>query len=183
MVADILHFIGGKRSSGKGDRYGPVYNPATGEQTTQVVLGTVEDLQAAVDASRTAFPGWASTTPLRRSRILSKYKDLLEKNADKLSAIISAEHGKVQSDAGGEVTRGIEVVEFACGAPHLLKGEITENVGTRVDSYSLRQSLGIVAGITPFNFPIMVPMWMFPVALACGNTFILKPSERDPRTR
>ena len=130
--------------------------------------------------SRKAAGPWAATTPLRRARILNRFLRLLEERTDELAAVITAEHGKVLSDAKGEVQRGIEVVEFATAAPHLLKGEVTENVGTRVDSHSLRQPLGVVAGITPFNFPVMVPMWMFPVALACGNCFILKPSERDP---
>src|SRR5690606_33930237 len=132
------------------------------------------------DAAVRAFPEWAATTPLRRARILNRFLRILEERADQLAAVITAEHGKVLSDALGEVQRGMEAVAFATGAPHLLKGEVTENVGTRVDSYSLRQPLGVVAGITPFNFPAMVPMWMFPVALACGNCFILKPSERDP---
>ena len=159
---------------------GPVFNPATGEQTARVPLASAAELQKALDAAREAFPGWAMTPPLRRARVLSRFKDLVENNTDKLAGLITAQHGKVLSDARGEITRGIEVVEFACGIPHLLKGEITENVGTHVDSYTLRQPLGITAGITPFNFPVMVPMWMFPVALACGNAFILKPSERDP---
>ena len=130
--------------------------------------------------AKAAWPAWAKTPPLRRARILDRFKFLLQENADKIAELISAEHGKTHDDALGEVTRGLEVVEFAVGIPHLLKGEVTENVGTNVDSHSLRQPLGVVAGITPFNFPCMVPMWMFPVALACGNAFVLKPSERDP---
>ncbi|MGF1624652.1 MAG: CoA-acylating methylmalonate-semialdehyde dehydrogenase, partial [Alphaproteobacteria bacterium] len=180
MTATIRHFIGGKLVEGTSGRSSPVFNPATGEQSGAVPLASAQEVAAAVAAAREAFPGWASVTPLRRARILNRFLRLLEENADRIAAAITAEHGKVLSDAMGEVTRGIEVVEFATAAPHLLKGEITENVGTRVDSHALRQPLGVVAGITPFNFPAMVPMWMFPVALACGNCFILKPSERDP---
>ena len=164
----------------RSDRFAPVFNPATGEQSGSVPLASAEEVGEAVAAAQKAFPGWATTTPLRRARILYRFLRLLEEHQDRISAVITAEHGKVLSDAMGELTRGIEVVEFATGAPNLLKGEVTENVGTRVDSHSLRQPLGVVAGITPFNFPVMVPMWMFPVALACGNCFILKPSERDP---
>ncbi len=179
-MTEIQHYINGKRVAGTSGRFGDVYNPATGEIIAKVPLASGAELEQAVAAARAAFPQWAHLTPLRRSRILERFRDLLEKNAKELAAIISTEHGKVQSDAMGEVVRGIEVVEFAMAAPHLLKGEVTENVGTNVDSHSLRQPLGVVAGITPFNFPAMVPMWMFPVALACGNAFILKPSERDP---
>jgi malonate-semialdehyde dehydrogenase (acetylating)/methylmalonate-semialdehyde dehydrogenase len=180
-MSEILnHFIAGQSVAGRSGRQSPVYNPALGEVCAQVPLASVEEVDTAVGAAAQAFPGWAATTPLRRARILFKFKELLEAHADELAALITREHGKVHDDALGEVTRGIEVVEFACGIPHLLKGEFTENVGTNVDSHSLRQPLGVVAGITPFNFPVMVPMWMFPVALACGNCFILKPSERDP---
>ena len=132
------------------------------------------------DAARAAFPGWAATPALKRARVLFKFKEIVEQRRGELAKLIASEHGKLVSDAAGEVTRGLEVVEFACGAPHLLKGEFADNVGTGVDSYSLRQPLGVAAGITPFNFPAMVPLWMFPVALACGNSFVLKPSERDP---
>ena len=180
MVTEIGHYIDGKVKLGDSLRRGPVFNPATGEQTGAVCLGTAADVQAAVDAARVALPGWANTTPLRRAGVMHAFHDLLEANLDELSALLTAEHGKVQADAMGEVTRGMEVVEFATSIPHLLKGEITENIGTHIDSYSLRQPLGVVAGITPFNFPAMVPMWMFPIAIACGNCFILKPSERDP---
>ncbi|MBV8578098.1 MAG: CoA-acylating methylmalonate-semialdehyde dehydrogenase [Acetobacteraceae bacterium] len=180
MPAEIQHFIGGRRVNGRSGRFAPVYNPATGEQAGQVPLASPEEVAEAAALAMAAFPGWAGTSPLRRARVLNRFLGLLEQNADRIVAAITAEHGKVLSDARGELTRGIEVVEFATGAPNLLKGEITENVGTRVDSHSLRQPLGVVAGITPFNFPAMVPMWMFPVALACGNCFILKPSERDP---
>ena len=180
MPRDIPHFIGGKRVQGQGSRATPVFNPATGEETGRVALATADEVAQAVEAAKAAFPGWARTTPLRRARVLNRFLRLLDEQGDQIADVIVAEHGKVFSDAQGEIARGVEVVEFATGAPHLLKGEITENVGTRVDSHSLRQPLGVVAGITPFNFPAMVPMWMFPVALACGNCFILKPSERDP---
>jgi malonate-semialdehyde dehydrogenase (acetylating)/methylmalonate-semialdehyde dehydrogenase len=180
MITRIPHYIGGNKVSPDASRVAAVYNPATGEQSGEVVLASEADVKAAVAAASAAAPGWAATTPLRRARILNRFLHILEERIDELATVISAEHGKVFSDAKGEVQRGMEVVEFATGAPQLLKGEITENVGTRVDSHSMRQPLGVVAGITPFNFPAMVPMWMFPVALACGNTFILKPSERDP---
>jgi malonate-semialdehyde dehydrogenase (acetylating)/methylmalonate-semialdehyde dehydrogenase len=180
MSATIHHFIDGKRVPNRGNRTSPVFNPATGEHSGNVGLASADGVKLAVAAARRAFPAWASTPPLRRARILNRFLRILEERTDELAQAITAEHGKVLSDAKGEIQRGMEVVEFATGAPQLLKGEITENVGTRVDSHSLRQPLGVVAGITPFNFPAMVPMWMFPVALACGNTFILKPSERDP---
>jgi malonate-semialdehyde dehydrogenase (acetylating) / methylmalonate-semialdehyde dehydrogenase len=180
MSATIPNFINGKSVPSRSTRTAPVYNPATGEQSGTLGLASAQDVQAAVAAARKAFPAWAKTPPLRRARILNRFLRILEDRIDELAAIITAEHGKVFSDAKGEIQRGMEVVEFATGAPELLKGEVTENVGTRVDSHSLRQPLGVVAGITPFNFPAMVPMWMFPVAIACGNTFILKPSERDP---
>jgi len=179
-MADIPHFISGKRVPGRSGRFAPVYNPATGEVTGQAPLASAEEVAEAAAVARAAFPGWAGTPPLRRARILNRFLALLERDAGLIAAAITAEHGKVLSDAHGELARGMEVVEFATGAPSLLKGEITENVGTRVDSHAVRQPLGVVAGITPFNFPVMVPMWMFPVALACGNCFILKPSERDP---
>ncbi len=180
MPTEIKHFINGRLVAGRSGRTAPVFNPATGEETGRVPLANAEEMAEAVGAARAAFPKWAATTPLRRARVLNRFLRFLEENEERIAAVITAEHGKVLSDAKGEVARGIEVVEFATGAPHLLKGEITENVGTRVDSHALRQPLGVVAGITPFNFPAMVPMWMFPVALACGNCFILKPSERDP---
>jgi malonate-semialdehyde dehydrogenase (acetylating)/methylmalonate-semialdehyde dehydrogenase len=180
MTREISHFIAGQLVAGRSGRTAPVYNPATGEVAAQVALASTEELRTAVASAKAAAPGWAGTTPLRRSRILNKFLQILDEHIDELAAVITAEHGKVLSDAKGEIQRGMEVVEFATAAPQLLKGEVTENVGTRVDSHSLRQPLGVVAGITPFNFPAMVPMWMFPVALACGNCFILKPSERDP---
>ncbi|PRH87589.1 methylmalonate-semialdehyde dehydrogenase (CoA acylating) [Labrys okinawensis] len=180
MTREISHFIGGKPVAGRSGRKAAVYNPATGEAAAEVALASIAEVREASAAAKAAAPGWAATTPLRRARILNKFLHILEERTDELAAVITAEHGKVLSDAKGEIQRGMEVVEFATSAPQLLKGEVTENVGTRVDSHSLRQPLGVVAGITPFNFPAMVPMWMFPVALACGNCFILKPSERDP---
>lgn len=158
----------------------PIYNPATGEQIAEVTLSGEAVVDQAVSAALKALPGWANTPPLKRARVMFAYKELLEANLDKVAEAISTQHGKTLEDAKGEVIRGIEVVEFACGIPHLLRGDYTRNVGPAIDSYSDRQPLGVVAGITPFNFPAMVPMWMFPMAIACGNTFILKPSERDP---
>jgi len=180
MTMTIPGFIDGRRLQSRSCRTSSVFNPATGEQTGALVLASVEDVDAAVAAARRAFPAWANTPPLRRARVLNRFLRILEDRIDHLARVITAEHGKVLSDARGEILRGMEVVEFATAAPQLLKGEVTENVGTRVDSHSVRQPLGVVAGITPFNFPAMVPMWMFPVALACGNSFVLKPSERDP---
>ncbi|EKM98470.1 MULTISPECIES: CoA-acylating methylmalonate-semialdehyde dehydrogenase [Acidocella] len=174
------HFINGKPVPGAGSRSLPVFNPATGAQSKQVAVATKDEVEAAIAAAAAAFPAWAATPPLRRARIMFKFKDLLETHAKELAELISSEHGKVFSDALGEVTRGVEVVEFACGIPDLLKGEYSENVGTNIDSYSVRQALGVCAGITPFNFPAMVPLWMFPVALACGNSFVLKVSEKVP---
>jgi malonate-semialdehyde dehydrogenase (acetylating)/methylmalonate-semialdehyde dehydrogenase len=182
MGATISHFVGGRPVAAAGGAFGEVFNPATGEVTGRVALGGAKDVDAAVQAARAALPGWASTPPVVRARVMFRFRELVERNADELVRTISAEHGKVLSDARGELQRGLEVVEFACGIPHLLKGDFSENVGTSVDSHSIRQPLGVVAGITPFNFPAMVPMWMFPVAIACGNCFILKPSERDPTT-
>jgi len=179
MAKTIPFFIGGHEVAGKG-RTAPVFNPATGEQTASVSLASTAEVNEAIAIAKKAFPAWAATPPLRRARILNKFLAILDARTDELAAVITSEHGKVLSDAKGEIQRGAEVVEFATAAPQLLKGEVTENVGTRVDSHSLRQPLGVVAGITPFNFPAMVPMWMFPVALAAGNCFILKPSERDP---
>jgi malonate-semialdehyde dehydrogenase (acetylating)/methylmalonate-semialdehyde dehydrogenase len=176
----VQHVIAGERVTGASSRRADVFDPSTGQVARKVVLGTPADVDAAVAAARKAFPSWAATPPLSRARVLFRMRDLLEQNAKELSAVITAEHGKVLSDAGGEVTRGLEVVEFACGVPDLLKGEFSDQVARGVDTFSLRQSLGVVAGITPFNFPLMVPLWMAPVAIACGNCFILKPSERDP---
>ena len=176
----IQHFVGGKIFKGTSKRTGKVFNPATGEQSSEVSFATKDDINKSVSIAKKAFLTWSQKTPLNRSRILFKFKELIEKNSDELTKIIVSEHGKVYEDAKGSLTRGLEVVEFACGIPQLLKGEFTENVGTSVDSWSMRQPLGVCAGITPFNFPAMVPMWMFPIAIACGNTFILKPSEKDP---
>ncbi len=179
-VIDIPHMIAGERLAGASGRRADVFNPATGAIAARVALASASEVNAAVAAAAAAFPAWADTAPLRRARILFRFKELLEQHHDALAACITREHGKVFSDAKGEVVRGIEVVEFACGIPHLLKTSFTDNIGGGIDNWNLRQPLGVVAGVTPFNFPVMVPMWMFPVALACGNTFVLKPSERDP---
>jgi len=176
----VSHWIGGQAVAGPLSRAGDVYNPSTGGITARVPFASAEELDACVAVAKAAFPAWAATPPLRRARVLFRFRQLLEAASDELAAAISREHGKTLSDARGEIVRGMEVVEFACGIPDLIKGEYNENVGTGVDAYSIRQPLGVVAGITPFNFPVMVPLWMFPVALACGNSFILKPSERDP---
>jgi len=181
LAAVAGHWIDGAvRAPAPGSRQGDVYNPATGERVRRVGLADAATVDEAVRSGAAAFPAWAATPPLRRARVMFRFKELLDRHGDELAAIITAEHGKVFSDAQGEVTRGMEVVEFACGIPSLLKGEYTDQVGTGIDAWSVRQPLGVVAGITPFNFPAMVPMWMFPVALACGNAFVLKPSERDP---
>jgi malonate-semialdehyde dehydrogenase (acetylating) / methylmalonate-semialdehyde dehydrogenase len=177
---DIQHFIAGAVTASATGRYADVYNPSTGSVAKRVALGDASDVQKAVEAAGKAFKSWSEVSPLRRARVMFKYKALLEQHQDELAAMITAEHGKVFTDAQGEVQRGIEVVEFACGIPQLLKGDYTAQVATGIDAFAMRQPLGICAGITPFNFPVMVPMWMFPVAIACGNTFILKPSERDP---
>ncbi|HJU14890.1 MAG TPA: CoA-acylating methylmalonate-semialdehyde dehydrogenase [Stellaceae bacterium] len=179
-MSDVQHYIGGKGVEGTSGRWGDVFNPATGERSRRVAFANKGEVDRAVRAAAAAFPGWAATPPLTRARVLFKFRELLERDGDALARLITEEHGKVLSDAKGEVTRGLEVVEFACGIPHLMKGEVTAEVGRGIDSWSLRQPLGVCAGITPFNFPAMVPMWMFPVALACGNSFVLKPSERDP---
>jgi NAD-dependent aldehyde dehydrogenases len=176
----IEHYIDGKSYSGSSDKKGKIFNPATGKQESEVILGLKADLDLAVEKAKKAFESWSNVTPLQRARIIFKFKDLIEKNSDELTKLIVNEHGKVYEDAKGSLTRGLEVVEFACGIPQMLKGEFTENVGTNIDSWSTRQPLGVCAGITPFNFPAMVPMWMFPMAIACGNTFVLKPSEKDP---
>ncbi|MDZ7813258.1 MAG: CoA-acylating methylmalonate-semialdehyde dehydrogenase [Ideonella sp.] len=178
--ADVAHYIGGAPYAGHGERRQAVYNPATGAVARHVRLAAEADVQAAVAAAAAAFPAWAETPPIRRARVLNNFLALLNQHKDTLAAMITAEHGKVFTDAQGEVMRGIDIVEFACGAPQLLKSDFTDQVSTGIDNWTLRQPLGVVAGITPFNFPVMVPMWMFPVALACGNTFVLKPSERDP---
>jgi malonate-semialdehyde dehydrogenase (acetylating)/methylmalonate-semialdehyde dehydrogenase len=176
----ISHWIGGKVVPGESGRTGPVYDPARGEQTHEVDFASPEELDAAVVAGREAFPGWRATSLSKRADIFFRLRELLEQRKPELARIVSSQHGKVLSDAAGEVQRGIENVEFATGIPHLLKGGFSEQVSTGVDVFSIRQPLGVVAGITPFNFPAMVPMWMFSNAIACGNTFILKPSEKDP---
>ena len=176
----IEHFIDGKIVSGSSDRKGKVFNPATGQQESEVRLGSKSDLDLAVEKAKKAYETWSIKPPLQRARIIFKFKEVIEKNFEELAKLIVSEHGKVFEDAKGSLTRGLEVVEFACGIPQMLKGDFTENVGTNIDSWSIRQPLGVCAGITPFNFPAMVPMWMFPMAIACGNTFILKPSEKDP---
>ena len=176
----IEHFINGKIVPGVSERKGKVFNPAIGKQESEVRLGTKQDLDLAIQKAKKAFETWSNVTPIQRARIIFKYKEIIEKNSDLIAKMIVSEHGKVYEDAKGSLTRGLEVVEFACGIPQMLKGDFTENVGTNIDSWSVRQPLGVCAGITPFNFPAMVPMWMFPMAIACGNTFVLKPSEKDP---
>ena len=179
MTLQLTHYINGQHSAAS-TRTQATFDPATGQQRGEVSLASVSEVEQAIAHAKAAFPAWAATTPLNRARVLFKYKALLEAHANELAELITREHGKVFDDAKGELTRGIEVVEFACGIPHLLKGEHSEQVGGGVDAWSLNQALGVVAGIAPFNFPAMVPMWMFPVAIACGNTFIMKPSEKDP---
>jgi len=176
----IQHWISGSETTGASTRWGPVWNPATGEQQAQVALAEPADIDAAVAAAAKAWQEWRDVSVIRRARVMFALRDLIERHLDELSVLVADEHGKVVSDAKGEVIRGLEVVEYACGIPTLLKGEFSEQVSTDVDAYSFRQPLGVCAGITPFNFPAMVPMWMHPVAIACGNTFVLKPSERDP---
>ncbi len=176
----LQHFINGRMVPSESGRQQNVFNPATGEVSAQVALASVEEVHAAVAAASTAAPAWAETAPLKRARVMFKFKELIEKHHDDLAAAITREHGKVFSDAKGEVTRGLEVVEFACSVPQLLKTQMSDNIGGGIDNWQLRQPLGVTAGITPFNFPFMVPMWMVPMAIATGNTFILKPSERDP---
>lgn len=179
-MRDIHHFIDGSSFIGTSGRFGDVMNPNTGEVQARVQLASVEEMDRAVQAAQTAFEGWSSTNPQRRARVMFEFKRLVEANMDDLAERLSAEHGKVIADSKGDIQRGLEVIEFACGIPHVLKGEYTHGAGPGIDVYSMRQPLGVVAGITPFNFPAMIPMWMFGVAIAVGNTFILKPSERDP---
>jgi len=180
MSEVIHHFINGAVVEGTSGRFGDIYNPALGEVVRKVAFADTSEVGKAVEAARAAFPGWAATPPLRRARVMFRLKELIESNLDELGRLVSEEHGKTVPDAKGSITRGVEVIEFACGIPHLLKGEFTEDVGTAVDSFSLRQPLGVCAGITPFNFPAMIPLWMAPMAIACGNSFVLKPSEKDP---
>jgi malonate-semialdehyde dehydrogenase (acetylating)/methylmalonate-semialdehyde dehydrogenase len=179
-VSRIEHYVNGRVVRSTSDRQQDVFNPATGEVTGKVALASVDEVNMAVAAARDAAPAWADTAPLKRARVLSKFKELIEKHHDDLAAAITREHGKVFSDAKGEVTRGLEIVEYACGIPQLLKTQFTDNIGGGIDNWQLRQPLGVTAGITPFNFPVMVPLWMAPMAIATGNTFVLKPSERDP---
>jgi malonate-semialdehyde dehydrogenase (acetylating)/methylmalonate-semialdehyde dehydrogenase len=181
-MIELNHFIAGRRVEGRSGRFGDVFDPATGAVRARVPLASAQEADAAVAAAKSALPGWAMITPLRRARVMFRFKELVERDSDNLAAMISAEHGKVFEDAKGSLQRGLEVVEFACGIPHLLKGEYAGEVGTRIDSYSLREPLGVCVGITPFNFPAMVPLWMFPIAIATGNTFVLKPSEKTPST-
>ncbi|MEA3033214.1 MAG: malonate-semialdehyde dehydrogenase (acetylating) / methylmalonate-semialdehyde dehydrogenase, partial [Sphingomonadales bacterium] len=178
-MRNIDHFIGGGAYA-SGERQGDVFDPNNGGIQARVRLGSAADLEKAVAAAREALPGWIATNPQRRARVMFKFKDLVERNMEDLALLLASEHGKVIADARGDVQRGLEVIEYACGIPHALKGEYTQGAGPGIDVYSMRQPLGIVAGITPFNFPAMIPMWMFGVAIACGNAFILKPSERDP---
>lgn len=180
MTTEHGHFINGKRVAGASGRYGDVFNPTTGEVQGKTAFASRDEVSKAVAAAERAFPGWAATNPQRRARVMFRFKELVEKDMDNLARMISSEHGKILPDARGDVQRGLEVIEFACGIPHLQKGEYTEGAGPGIDVYSMRQPLGVVAGITPFNFPAMIPMWMFGVAIACGNTFINKPSEKDP---
>ncbi|MCZ6847151.1 MAG: CoA-acylating methylmalonate-semialdehyde dehydrogenase [Alphaproteobacteria bacterium] len=176
----LTHWINGESVEGQSTRTGPIFNPAVGEQIAEVRLANDADVDSAVKAAKAALPEWSALPPLRRARIMFRYNELLVKHTDELAELITAEHGKTIEDARGDITRGREVVEFACGIPHLLKGDFSEDVGTGVDAFSIRQPVGVCAGITPFNFPAMIPLWMFPLAITCGNTFILKPSERDP---
>ena len=177
---DIHHFVNGKARPGESGRFGEVFDPNTGEVQAQVALASAKELSDAVEIAKAAQPAWAAVNPQRRARVMFKFKALVEAHMDELARLLSAEHGKVVADSKGDIQRGLEVIEFACGIPHLLKGEYTEGAGPGIDVYSMRQPLGVIAAITPFNFPAMIPMWMFGVALACGNAVILKPSEKDP---
>lgn len=180
MTREINHFINGQHVTGTSNRTGNVFNPNTGDVQATVALATADEMRSAIAAAEKAFPAWAATNPQRRARVMFEFKRLVEANMDHLAEMLSNEHGKVIADSKGDVQRGLEVIEFACGIPHLMKGEYTEGAGPGIDVYSMKQPLGVVAGITPFNFPAMIPMWMFGVAIACGNTFICKPSEKDP---
>ena len=178
-MTKIENYINGNKVSFS-NNYLPVFDPSTGDKISEVVLSNKKDFDNILNSSKKAFEGWSNFTPLKRSRIISKYKEFIEKDIENIAKLVSSEHGKTLDDAKGSIIRGLEVVEFACGIPHLLKGEFSQNVGTNIDSWSIRQPLGVTAGITPFNFPAMAPMWMFPISIACGNTFVLKPSEKDP---
>src|SRR5215471_4168526 len=179
-MREIGHFVGGAVVSSRSGRQADVFNPNTGEVQAKVAFANRAEVEHAISAAQAAFPGWAATNPQRRARVLMKFLELAQKDFDNLARLLSSEHGKVIADAKGDVQRGLEVIEFACGIPHLMKGEFTSGAGPGIDVYSLRQPLGVVAGISPFNFPAMIPMWMFGVAAACGNCFILKPSEKAP---
>ena len=179
-MRDIGHFISGARTPGAGSRFGDVFDPNTGDVQARVALAEVSEVAKAVAAAKAAQPDWAATNPQRRARVMFEFKRLVEARMDELAVLLSSEHGKVVADSRGDIQRGLEVIEFACGIPHALKGEYTEGAGPGIDVYSMRQPLGVAAGITPFNFPAMIPMWMFGVAIAVGNTFVLKPSEKDP---
>ena len=179
-MREIGHFVGGKQIKGTSGRTGDVFQPMTGDIIAKVALASKAELRAAVENAKAAQPAWAATNPQRRARVLFKFLELIAKETDSLADLLAREHGKTVPDAKGDIQRGVEVVEFACGIPHLLKGEFTDGAGPSIDIYSMRQPLGVVAGITPFNFPAMIPMWKFAPAIACGNAFILKPSERDP---
>jgi malonate-semialdehyde dehydrogenase (acetylating)/methylmalonate-semialdehyde dehydrogenase len=179
-MRELTHFIAGRAAKGASGRFGDVFNPAIGEVQARVPLASRAELRAAVEVAQKAFAEWSAVNPQRRARVMFNFKALVEKNMDELAHMLSSEHGKVIADSRGDIQRGLEVIEFACGVPHLQKGEYTEGAGPGIDIYSMRQPLGVVAGITPFNFPAMIPMWMFGVAIACGNTFICKPSEKDP---
>src|SRR5580698_6969560 len=180
MARELNHYIGGKTVAGTSGRFGDVFDPNTGAVQARVPLATKEEVEAAIANAEAAQPAWAATNPQRRARVLMKFLDLINREMDSLARLLSSEHGKTVPDAKGDIQRGLEVLEFAIGIPHLLKGEYSESAGTGIDVYSMRQPLGVVAGITPFNFPAMIPMWMFGIAIAVGNAFILKPSERDP---
>jgi malonate-semialdehyde dehydrogenase (acetylating)/methylmalonate-semialdehyde dehydrogenase len=179
-VRKIPHWIDGQKYDSDSDRYGEVFDSATGEQCAEVVMANEADVDAAIQSAKDAFASWSRTPILQRARIMFRFKELIERDRKEVAALITEEHGKVLHDADGSIQRGLEVVEFACGIPHLIKGEYSDQVGSGVDTYSMRQPVGVCAGITPFNFPAMVPLWMFPLAIACGNTFVLKPSEKDP---
>ena len=179
-MRNVQHFIDGQHIDGASGRFSDIYNPNTGAVQARVALASESEVTSAIDAAQSAFPKWAATNPQRRARVMYRFKQLVEENIDELAELLSSEHGKVIADSKGDVQRGLDVVEFACGVPHLQKGEYTEGAGPGIDVYSMRQPLGVTAGITPFNFPAMIPCWMGAVSVACGNTFILKPSEKDP---
>ena len=180
MAKMLHHWVNGQKVNAVKGNYGQIFNPATGEVVSQVPFASAKQVGDAIASAQAALPAWSATPPIQRARIMFRFKALLEDNIDEIATMVSSEHGKILEDARGSIMRGLEVVEFACGIPHLLKGEFTEQVGTNVDSYSIRQPVGVCVGITPFNFPAMIPLWMFPLSVACGNTFVLKPSEKDP---